>query len=241
MIDDTQIGGLSSKFPSTRRSAIQAGCSLRPEERRQAFDKIVAAYWKPVYKFIRMKWHHSNEDAKDLTQAFFARAMEKEFLKDYNPGKGSFRTFVRTCVNHFVINESKYAARLKRGGDSTRVPLDEAKEPAGEPLDELFEKEWIRSLFSLAVDDLRQICAERHKTIHFALFERYDLDGRNDSYSDLAAEFGIAPTDVTNYLAWCRREFRNRLLERIRDITIDDAEFRREARLILGSRSPLAP
>src|SRR5712671_5423312 len=128
MIDDTQIGGPSSKFPSTRRSAILAGCSAQPEERRQAFDKIVAAYWKPVYKFIRLKWHQSNEDAKDLTQAFFARVMDKNFLTDYNRERSSFRTFMRTCVNHFVINESKYATRLKRGGDTTTIPVDTAEE-----------------------------------------------------------------------------------------------------------------
>src|SRR5262245_13142449 len=118
VIDDTKIGGPSRKFPTTRRSAIAATCSAQPEERRQALDAIVAAYWKPVYKYVRLKWHQSNEDAKDLTQAFFARAMEKEIFKDYRHEKASFRTFIRLCVDRFVMNESKYAQRLKRGGDA---------------------------------------------------------------------------------------------------------------------------
>jgi RNA polymerase sigma factor (sigma-70 family) len=235
MIDDTKIGGPSSKFPSTRRSAILAGCSARHDERRQALDKIVAAYWKPVYKIIRLKWRQSNDDAKDLTQAFFATFIQKQFLKDYRPDKGSFRTFLRTCVDHFVINESKYASRLKRGGDTESVPLESAVEPSGPTLDEFFEKEWIRSLFSLAVGDLRDMCMARGKQTHFAVFENYDLEHTDCSYAGLAAQFGIAPTDVTNYLSWCRREFRRLILQRIRDITVDDAEFRREARLILGA------
>jgi RNA polymerase sigma factor (sigma-70 family) len=236
MIDDTRIGGPSSKFPDTRRSAIAAAASAQPEERRHAFEKIAAAYWKPVYKLIRLRWSQSNEDAKDLTQAFFALALEKQFFKEYRPEKGSFRTFLRLCVSGFVINESKYARRLKRGGDSPHLSIDEAPEPAADDLDEFFEKEWIRSVFSLAVDDLREVCAARAKQIHYQIFEQYDLERTGKSYADLAAEFAIATSDVTNYLAWCRREFRRLIMERVRDITVDDAEFRREARLVLGGK-----
>jgi len=234
MIDDTTIGGSSSKFPPTRRSAIVASGSSQPEERQQALEKIAAAYWKPVYKFIRLKWSQSNEDAKDLTQAFFTRALEKQFFTDYRPEKASFRTFIRTCVTRFVINESKYANRLKRGGDAQNVPLETAEDVCGENLQEVFEKEWIRTLFTLAVEDLRSLCLTKGKRLHFELFERYDLEHCELAYAQLAAKFEIAPTDVTNYLAWCRREFRRLLLDRIRELTVDAAEFRREARLVLG-------
>ena len=231
---DTRIGGASAKFPATRRSAVLASCSTEPQERRQALEKIGAAYWKPVYKFIRMRWSLSNEDAKDLTQAFFARAIEKEYFKVYRADKGSFRTFVRTCVSHFVVNESKHANRLKRGGAAERISLEETEEPAAVDLEEVFEKEWIRNLFELAVEDLREVCVSRDKQRHFGIFERYDLQHTDLSYAELATEFGIAVTDVTNYLAWCRREFRRLILERIRQITANDEEFRREARVVLG-------
>ena len=238
-MDDTRIGGASSKFPATHRSAIVASGSAEPEERRRAFEKIVAAYWKPVYTFIRFKWPQSNEDAKDLTQAFFTRAMEKGFFKDYRPEKASFRTFVRTCVMNFIINESKSANRLKRGGGVETVTaqeaLDEAEEPSTPSLDEFFEREWVRHMFELAVDDLREMCNAKSKATHFAIFERYDLGAEKTAYADLAVEFGMALTDVTNYLAWSRREFRRLVLERIREITGDDTEFRNEARVILGA------
>jgi RNA polymerase sigma factor (sigma-70 family) len=234
MFDDTRIGGSSSKFPATRRSAIVASSSAHPEERRQAFEKIVAAYWKPVYKLVRFQWCQSNEDAKDLTQAFFARAMEKHFFKDYCPKRGSFRTFVRTCVTHFVINESKHSRRAKRGGDQVMVPLEDIDRAGAQTVDELFEREWIRNLFSLAVDDLRTLCESRQKMVHFRIFERYDLDADDLSYAQVAGEFAVSVTDVTNYLSWCRREVRRLVMERIRDLTVDDAEFRREASIILG-------
>jgi len=233
---DTRIGGASAKFPATRRSAVLASSSPEPQERRQALEKIGAAYWKPVYKFIRMRWTLSNEDAKDLTQAFFARAIEKEYFKAYRVDKGSFRTFVRTCVTHFVVNESKYASRLKRGGATERISLDETAEPAAADLEEIFEKEWIRNLFELAVEDLREVCVSRDKQCHFQIFERYDLQHTDSSYADFATEFGIAVSDVTNYLAWCRREFRRLIMERIRQITANDEEFRREVGVVLGKK-----
>src|ERR1051326_7808224 len=199
MHDDTQIGGKSARFPDTRQSVVAATCGNQPEKRRQAFETVVAAYWKPVYKFIRLRWGLSNEDAKDLTQQFFAKALEKQFFRAYCVERASFRTFLRTCVMHFVINESKYAHRLKRGGDATMVEFGAQQEPAGENIEDLFEKEWIRTLFTLAVDDLRQVCVERNKSIHFELFERYDLDRVDLSYRDLAEYYAIAETDVTNY------------------------------------------
>src|SRR5205807_2968560 len=77
MSDDTQVGGPSGRFPPTRWSAIVAARGDDPAERTRAFETIVAAYWKPVYKYIRARWGKTNEDAKDLTQEFFARVMEK--------------------------------------------------------------------------------------------------------------------------------------------------------------------
>jgi hypothetical protein len=72
--------------------------------------------------------------------------------------------------------------------------------------------------------------------IHFALFERYDLNDADPkpSYAQLAAEFGLAATDVTNYLAFARREFRRRVLDQLREMTATEEEFRREAQALLG-------
>ena len=126
---------------------------------------------------------------------------------------------------------------MKRGGDRTSLSIDDVEEPAGERLEELFEKEWIRSLFELAVEDLRKLSAARNTQTHFQIFERYDLENADVSYADRAKEFWVAVTDVTNYLAWSRREFRKLIMERIREITVNDAEFRREAKLVLGDKT----
>ena len=87
---------------------------------------------------------------------------------------------------------------------------------------------------------MRCFCETRGKSRHFELFERYDLDDSGlsrPSYTEMAQEFGIAVTDVTNHLAFARREFRRIALEKLREMTCSEAEFRREARVLLGVES----
>jgi RNA polymerase sigma factor (sigma-70 family) len=212
---------------------VLASRSSDAEERRQAFEALVEAYWKPVYKLIRTQWRCDADDAADYTQGFFARAIEKDFFRSYDPAKGSFRTFLRACLEGFVANEKKAASRLKRGGDQTVLPLDfataegELREhppaPGASP-EELFHREWTRSLFALALDDLRELCESRGKRSEFEIFSRYDLDDAA-SYSALAQEFAIPVTTVTNRLAWSRREFRRLLLDRLHGVGGRESEL----------------
>ncbi len=250
-MEDTKIGGPSGKFPATRWSAVLAARSEDPAERSRALEAIAAAYWKPIYKYLRIRWSKSDEDAKDLTQDFFAKLLEKDYLEDFDPAKARLRTFLRVCVDRFVANDAKAARRLKRGGGAPHVSLDfdaaeaelERARPtlesiaSPESIDDFLEKEFVRSLFGLAVDDLREFCKSRGKRLHFQLFEIYDLESQGErpaSYAELAQRFKIAPTDVTNHLAFARREFRRIALERLREMTASEDEFRREARAMLG-------
>jgi hypothetical protein len=121
-------------------------------------------------------------------------------------------------------------------GELAGATIDADSIPSPESLEEFFEKEWVRSLFALAVEDLRRFCVERERERAFRLFEEYDLAGDPDiSYDKLAAEYAIPVTDVTNALSWARREFRRIALERLRQICGSDEEFHREARAVFGS------
>jgi RNA polymerase sigma factor (sigma-70 family) len=238
------------QFPVTRWSVIDAVKSEDSVEQARALETLFAAYWKPVYKYVRLRWTRPAEDAQDLTQGFFAEVLERELLAKYEPAKSKLRTYLRLCVDSFVMNQEKAARRQKRGGNATHVALDfQAAEgelagatidadsiPSPESLEEFFEKEWVRSLFALAVEDLRSFCAERERERTFRLFEEYDLAGDPDiSYDKLAAEYAIPVTDVTNGISWARREFRRIALERLREICGSDEEFHREARAVFGS------
>ena len=233
-------------LPATRHSILEAVRSDDADVRRHGYGAMVAVYWKPVYKYLRLKWNVAEEEAKDTTQDFFARAFEKSFFEAYDPAKARFRTFLRVCLDRFLANERKAATRLKRGGVQTLVPLDfETAEgelryhdvAVAPDLDEYFHAEWIRSLCALAVDDLRDEYRSAGKATAFRVFERYDLEapaeGVSVTYADIAAECGVRSSDVTNYLFAARRAFRRLLLDRLRSVCGDAAEFEAEARHLL--------
>ena len=243
----------SGVFPVTRQSLVAHVRSDDPELRSRAFGAIVAAYWKPVYKYLRIRWRAEHDDACDLTQGFFADALEREAFARFDPARARFRTYLRVCLDGYVSNERKAARRQKRGGGVEHVPLDfaaaegelraQGESPELDP-DAYFHREWVRSLFSAAVDALRRQCDAAGKQVHFALFERYDLDdaraGAADapSYASLAESFALPVTQVTNHLAFARREFRRHVLELLRASSGSDEEYREEARALLGIDAP---
>ncbi len=247
--EDTGMGGVRQQFPLTRWSVIEGARSPLAEQRQRALDVLISAYWKPVYKYIRLHWDKPNEEAKDLTQDFFARLIEKNLLDRFDPAKAHLRTYLRVCVDGLVMNTDKAAQRQKRGGDVAILPLDFVS-AEGELLElpvagpggpeEFFAKEFARSLFGLAVDRLRSECEAKGKSLHFQLLELYDIDegGKQLTYEEVARRFGVKPTDVTNYLAYARREFRRIVLEELRTMTGSEHEFRREAQTLLGVQVP---
>ena len=240
MDPDTDIGGPVHRFPSTNHSAIINARSDDQLVRGRAFDTILASYWKPAYKYIRLKWHADNEDAKDLTQGFFAHAFQKNYFATYDARKASFQTYLRTCLDGFVANERKAGRRLKRGGEMDHLDFAAAEHElaahASSTLspEDYFHREWVRWMFTLSVEAFRQRCEELDRTVHFQLFERYDLADDNVSYASLAKDFGLDTATVNNYLAAARRDFRRIVLEKLREITATDEEFRTEAHSLLG-------
>jgi DNA-directed RNA polymerase specialized sigma24 family protein len=224
-------------FPPTHYSAVREASSPEAATRARAWDRLAAAYWQPVFKYVLVKWRVEEAEAKDLTQGFFTAAIEKNYFAGYDASKARFRTYLRICLDGYVANERKSAARLKRGGGAEQVEVDEAV-LAGKNLDEYFRDEWVRSLFGMAVDELRALSDARGKQVAFQLFSKYDLEDEGHdpeaSYQRLAAEFGLPATQVTNHLAWARREFRRIVLSALRELTATDEEFREEARALLG-------
>jgi RNA polymerase sigma factor (sigma-70 family) len=248
ILDHSFVSG-GGNFPQTRWSVIAAARSDDPAARSRALDVLFTAYWKPVYKYIRLKFAKAPEEAQDLTQGFFMELFERDLLSRFAASKSRLRTYIRLCADSFVLNEMKHAGRQKRGGDRTHLALDlPAVEgelnaqtidprsiPSPEQFDEFFEKEWIRSLFRSAVEDLRQFCEIRQKPAAFSLFETYDLDGdETSSYAQLAEERGLSVSDVTNQLAWARREFRRLAQQRLRLICATEEEFARECKDLFG-------
>jgi RNA polymerase sigma factor (sigma-70 family) len=232
-------------FPATRLSVVARTRSADAETRRLAFATLIEAYWKPVYKYLRLKWHLDPSEAADLTQDFFTTTLQKDVIGRYDPARARFRTYLRLCLDGFVGNVKKAESRLKRGGAVTTVPLDfasaEGELRAREPcvpadVEQLFYQEWVRALFQRSVEDLRSACAASNRQTMFEVFSRYDLaDEPRPTYSAIAAELGIPISSVTNHLAAMRRQFRGYVLDRLRELTTSDEEFETEAQRLLGS------
>ncbi|HVT61777.1 MAG TPA: sigma-70 family RNA polymerase sigma factor [Thermoanaerobaculia bacterium] len=231
-------------FPFTRLSLLEA--VRQPELGEAAFATLVEAYWGPVYSYLRLRWRVTPEETEDLVQSFFARVLEKRVFAAYNPEKARFRTFLRLCLDRFVINERTAAMRHKRRGALSAEPQGQSHEVEDSALEpdpeECFHREWLRALFAEAIERLQALCVEEPRRVRFKLFERYDLLSGESvnrlSYADLAAEFGLPVTQVTNHLAWARRELRRLVLEVLRERTVSEREFRDEARRALGMDLP---
>jgi len=234
-------------FPATHISLIRRARSGDADIRARAQDALAAVYWAPIYAHVRLSHHQEPADAEDLTQGFFVDALRRDLFARYEPGRARFRTFVRTCVDSYVSNALQAERRQKRGGGATILPLDVVdvedrltiEDAAEHDPDVVFHREWARSVFVTALARLRERYEESERQLHLTLFDRYDIQASEQdrpTYAQLAAEYGIAPTQVTNWLAATRRDFRAIVLETIRDLSGSDEEFRDEAKALLGWR-----
>ena len=238
-----------SGFPTTHVSLVRRARSGDDETRVRARDALAEVYWAPIYAHLRLSHGIQREDAEDLTQGFFVEALRRDLFARYEPERARFRTYLRTCVDAYVSNARKAERRLKRGGGLRPVAIDVADieerlttGSAATDAELLFEREWVRSILGTALTRLRTQYTAAGRTRHLAVFERYDLagaeDGARPTYGDVAAELGLTTTQVTNWLAVTRRDFRAIVLATLRDLTGSDEEFRAEARSLLGVSAP---
>ncbi len=227
-------------FPETRLSVVQALSSDDESVRSRAADALVRVYRAPIIAVLRHRWQLEPADAEDLAHDFLAHAFARDWLQRYEPSKGRFRTFLRSCLMAYASTAHEGANRLKRGGGAVHVSLDATAHgvASDEAVDALFEREWVRSVFEQSLGALRRECEESKRQVTYDVFVAYDIEGAESierpSYGSIAERFGIPATQVTNYLNWARRRLRGHVLDTLRALTTDDAEFRDEARALLG-------
>lgn len=233
-------------FPATHLSLVRRAGSGDVDTRAGAEEALAAVYWAPIYAHVRLAHRQEPADAEDLTQGFFAHALQRGLFARYDPERARFRTYVRCCVDSYVANALQAERRLKRGGAAAFVSIEAAEIEgrltsdalSGAPdADAAFQREWIRSVLANAVLRLRERYRDAGRIEQLTLFERYDLADSDDArptYAELAAEHGIRVTQVTNWLAAVRRDFRAIVLDTIRDLSGSDDEFRADVRDLLG-------
>jgi RNA polymerase sigma-70 factor (ECF subfamily) len=225
-------------FQTTSWGVLRQAAEGSSAASREALGRLCETYWPPVYGFIRSRGH-SPSDAEDLTQAYFARFLEKGYLADFRPEVGRFRTFLRASVAHFLANEWDRVRALKRGGGQVVLSLDAATAEERlrlEPVDRLtpetvFERQWAAAVLSRCLERLRR---EQAAGAGEGRFERLKAflsgDGADVGYSTLARELGLKEGAARSAVHRLRRRFaavlREEILETVSDPREVDAEIR---------------
>lgn len=228
---DTSLGGGQGGFPDTTWGLISR---VRGDPPREAVELLCSRYWKPVYRYVRIAWAKNNEDAKDLTQAFLLWLLEGGALRKYEPMRGGFRTYLKTLLQRFLVNQEEALHRLKRGGGLKILDLSTVEEfvPDGSKPEEAFDRAWLKTVLEHAVERVRK----RFPPAQFAVFEAYDLDPAcAASYGDLATRFGVKESDVRNWLFSIREEMRGEIRAELSQTTADERELEEEWNALFGA------
>jgi RNA polymerase sigma factor (sigma-70 family) len=230
----------SPVFVTTHWSVVLSAAARRDTTRaRAALEHLCQAYWYPLYAYVRRRGS-SPEDAKDLTQEFFARLLERNRVANVSPEKGRFRSFLLASMNHFLSDEWDKARAQKRGGAGF-IPLDleTAETRFGEfptanlSPEKAFEHRWAIQLLEQVYQRLE---AEHQRQGRGELFKilRGTLAGASGSapYAELAKQLKISEGAAKVAVHRLRQRYRELLREMIADTVSDPAEVEDELRCL---------
>jgi RNA polymerase sigma-70 factor (ECF subfamily) len=211
-----------SHFATTHWSLVLAARDRAEPGAADALASLCALYWYPLYAYVRRRGHDADA-AHDLTQEFFARLLEKDFLAAVDRGKGKFRSFLLAACNHFLANEHDRARARKRGGGRPLLSLDAADaegryraEPAGGLTPEkLFERRWALALLQQVMARLRAEFEARDKGRLFDHLRGFLVGEKGPGYRQTANELGMTEGAVKVAVHRLRQRYRELLHEEI--------------------------
>jgi RNA polymerase sigma factor (sigma-70 family) len=228
-------------FATTHWSVVLAAGQSADTEASAALERLCRTYWYPLYAYVRRRGF-SHEDAQDLTQAFFAHLLRKDFLDGVGPEKGRFRSFLLACLKHFLVDEWKRAGTAKRGGNCPALPLDMDKAEARYQLEarveanpeSLFERRWALDLLERVLDRLRHEAADSGRKAVFDELECCLLGDRpTETYAQLGSRLGLSETAVKVTVHRLRQRYRELLLEEVAHTVSRPEEPEAEMRYLL--------
>lgn len=242
---ETSLGGLAGGFPETTWGLVCRIRNPRAPEFHAGIEALCRRYWKSVYRFARAAWAKSNDDAKDLTQAFFLWLLEDgDALTKYAPERGSFRAYLKGLLRNFSGNQLQAMQRLKRGGGFRRFSLDDPDSALAEAVpdprtatpEDLFDRAWIAEVVKRSTERAR-LQFESDGSARWRVFQEYDLGASPErpTYEEVAKRLGIKESDVRNHLFTVRDKIRAFIREELRDTVTCDEEVQEEWRALFGA------
>jgi RNA polymerase sigma factor (sigma-70 family) len=235
----------TAKFPGTRWSLVAAAADAdRAGNSRAALSTLCEMYWYPLYAFVRRRGFEPDE-AQDLTQGFFARLLEKNYLREFQPERGRFRTFLLAAAGNFLSNEWDAARTLKRGGGTVPVPIDGAFETAEsrycketgnrENPERLFERQWAATLLDLVLQRLAGEYSRGGKAGQFEFLKPFVMGDEGLPYAQIAAELHVSEGSIRIAVHRLRRRFREVLREEIAETVEDPRDVEPEIQFLMSA------
>ena len=235
----TQNG--ASAFTTTHWSVVLAAQGTTPAA-QEALEKLCRTYWRPIYGFVRRQGTES-EEAKDLTQGFFALLLERRDLETVRKEKGRLRCYLLTSLKHFLTNEHNHAMAIKRGEGQRLIPLDQLHqrehadfEPADtSTADQIYERRWALALLDQV---LTRLAAEYRAAGHVLLFERLKASLTDEpdrpSQAQIADELGMTENAVKQAFHRLRERYRQLLREEIAHTVMLPGDIEDELRHLIA-------
>ena len=227
-------------FHTTRWSVVLAAQGKSNKDARQALEALCKQYWAPLYAYVRHRGH-AEHDAQDLTQAFFARLLEKDWLATAESERGRFRTFLLMALKRFLANEWDRSQTLKRGGSTRIVSLD-AVEPVSLPdlkamsVESLYERRWALALLESVMRRLRD---EHEAADRLAEYERLKpcLTAQRGGidYEALAAALNVQSVSARSSVHRLRKRFRELFRDEVAGTVADPGDVDDEMRAVIAA------
>ncbi len=234
------------RFPSTHWSIVLAARRRgATEPARAALAALCEAYWYPLYAYVRRRGHDS-EEARDLTQAFLTRLLERGFLPGARPERGKFRSYLLGALKHFLANEWDREHARKRGGEQSILPLDFASgesryrlEPADARTPEtIYERRWALAVLEAVLGRLAREYESAGKSDTFGQLRPFLTgEGERGSYSRLAEETSMTQGALKVAVHRLRRRYRELLRAEIAQTVETPAQIEAELRHLLAALS----
>jgi len=228
-------------FATTNWSVVLEAQGESPAA-QAAVEKLCRTYWRPIYGFVRRQGTEA-EEAKDLTQGFFALLLERRDLNMVRKEKGRLRSYLLTSLKHFLTNERNRASAIKRGEGQHLIPLDQFHEgePAGfEPADtstadQIYERRWAWSLMDEVMNRLEEEYRTAGKVI---LFERLKAllteEADRLSQRQIADELAMTENAVNQAFHRLRERYRQLLREEIAHTVMAPGDIEDELRHLIA-------
>lgn len=240
--DSRSIGPLGQWFATTHWSVVLAAGQTNTPHSIEALQELCRTYWYPLYAFVRRKGHIPH-DAQDLTQAFFARFLEKNCVAQADRERGRFRTYLLAALTHFLADEWDKTRRLKRGGGREIISFDAASAEERyrlEPIDQLdaaklYERRWVTTLFEKVLARLEDEFHDLGKSGSFDQLKGSLLaEEHRPSYAELGTQLGLSEDAVKQAVHRMRRRYRELFREEIAQTVAGPGEVEDELKHIFA-------